>query len=101
MSPVPLTVAQVARNMGLSRQGVQRIANELAADGLVRFETNPHHARAKLVVLTDEGRKSYDQARARQGPWAERLAHGLADTDVLAAAAILRSIGERLEADRR
>ena len=52
LSPMPLSVAQIARNMGLTRQAVQRLANEMEADGLMRFAPNPHHQRAKLVVLT-------------------------------------------------
>jgi len=37
----PLPVAQISRNMGLSRQAVQRVANELAAGGFVAFADNP------------------------------------------------------------
>ena len=33
MSPVPLPVAHLARNMGLSRQAVQRVADELRRGG--------------------------------------------------------------------
>ena len=42
LSPVPLPVAHIARNMGLSRQAVQRVADLLAEKGLVRFAVNPH-----------------------------------------------------------
>ena len=59
LSPVPLSVAQIARNMGLTRQAVQRLANEMAADGLLRFAPNPHHQRAKLVVLTAAGKSAF------------------------------------------
>ncbi len=34
----PQTVAWIARAIGLKRQGVQRIANELAAEGYVRID---------------------------------------------------------------
>src|SRR5215208_6750807 len=69
MSPMPLPVSHIARNMGLTRQTVQRTANELEADGFVRFAPNPHHQRAKLVLLTDLGRTTYEKARRRQRPW--------------------------------
>src|ERR1700722_13152844 len=55
LSPAPLPVAHIARNMGLTRQSVQRIVDLLVDKELVRFEANPHHQRAKLVVLTDRG----------------------------------------------
>src|SRR6266446_7206276 len=73
LSPVPLPVAHIARNMGLSRQAVQRLANEMARDGLVRFVANPHHRRARLVLLTARGKAAYDAAMRRQEPWASRL----------------------------
>jgi hypothetical protein len=41
--------------MGLTRQAVQRLANEMEQDGLVRFGPNPYHRRAKLVFLTSCG----------------------------------------------
>lgn len=50
MSRVPLPVSHIARTMGLSRQGVQRVADELEARGIVRFAPNPHHRRARLVL---------------------------------------------------
>src|SRR3954453_2855307 len=85
MSPVPLTVAHIARNMGLSRQGVQRIANELEAKRIVRFAPNPHNQRAKLVLLTEHGRTLYEAAAARQSPWVSALADGLSARDIEAA----------------
>ena len=73
LSPVALPVAHIARNMGLSRQSVQRVADLLAEKGLVRFETNPHHQRAKLVVLTiPKGSVAVKAAEERQRPWAAR-----------------------------
>lgn len=58
----PQPVAWLARDLGAYRQNVQRIANDLAAEGLVETAPNPHHRRAHLIVLTDKGRKAYDAA---------------------------------------
>src|ERR1700733_7733215 len=52
----PQPVAWIARDLGGNRQNVQRIVNDLHKDGLVEFETNPHHRRAQLVVLTEKGK---------------------------------------------
>jgi DNA-binding MarR family transcriptional regulator len=52
----PITVAQIARRMGLARQGVQRIVNELVKLGILCFETNIDHKRAPLVSISDAGR---------------------------------------------
>jgi DNA-binding MarR family transcriptional regulator len=98
MSPVPLPVSHIARNMGLTRQTVQRTANELEVQGLVRFAPNPHHQRAKLVLLTEQGRETYEEARRRQSPWAEALSDGLIAKEIEAATAVLRSVRQKLEA---
>lgn len=97
LSPVPLPVAHIARNMGLTRQAVQRLANEMERDGLVRFAPNPHHQRAKLVLLTPRGKSAYDLATKRQEPWASSLANGLSIKQINAATATLRAIRQRLE----
>ena len=105
LSPVPLPVAHLARNMGLSRQAVQRLANEMTADGLVRFAENPHHQRAKLVLLTARGQEAYDAAMARQRPWARKLGKGLSISEVEVAIAVLRhmrqSLGDNSQSEAR
>ncbi len=95
----PRPVAQIARNMGLTRQAVQRIVNELAATGLVGFAANPNHRRAKLVVLTASGRDAYRAATDSQIPWSNGLAAGLDPGAVRAAVAVMRTLRQRLEAD--
>jgi DNA-binding MarR family transcriptional regulator len=51
----PLTVPQVARRLGVSRQHILRLANELTADGLVEPIANPDHKTSPLLRLTPEG----------------------------------------------
>jgi DNA-binding MarR family transcriptional regulator len=97
LSPVPLPVAAIARNMGLTRQAVQPVANDLEQVGFVRFAPNPHHQRAKLVVLTASGTAAYRAAVARQVPWANRIAAGLDPRRIKAARTILRTIAQRLD----
>ncbi len=50
------TVPQAARRLGVTRQAVQRVANELVAGGLVDLDENPDHRTSPLLRLTDEGR---------------------------------------------
>jgi DNA-binding MarR family transcriptional regulator len=98
LSPVPLPVAHLARNMGLARQSVQRLANEMERDGLLRFGTNPHHQRARLVLLTPRGKAAYARAMALQGPWAKSLMDGLSVRQIEAATKVLRTIRAQLDA---
>jgi DNA-binding MarR family transcriptional regulator len=93
----PLPVASIARNMGLTRQAVQRVVNELARMGLVQFTVNPHHRRAKLVRLTEEGRNAYRAATDRQVPWANSLAANLNEDAIDTALAVARTLIWQLE----
>ncbi|MBK5960293.1 MarR family transcriptional regulator [Rhodoplanes elegans] len=96
-------VAHIARDMGLTRQSVQRVVDVMAAEGLVGFAANPHHRRAKLVVLSAHGRATYDAAILRHVGWSNGLADGLiADglsaDDIVGATAVMRTLVARLEA---
>lgn len=97
LSPSPQPVARLARTMGLSRQAVQRIVDELAAAGVVTFAHNPHHRRAKLVVLTEAGKRLYRATEQRQVPWINVLGAGLDPKEIAAASRVLASLRDRLE----
>lgn len=51
----PQSVASAARRLGLTRQSVQRVANDLLSDGLATATPDPTDARAPLFALTSEG----------------------------------------------
>jgi DNA-binding MarR family transcriptional regulator len=93
----PLSVAQIARDMGLTRQSVQRLANVVAAEGIVSFAENPAHKRAKLVQLTPRGRAMLDRISRIQVDWARQTTDGLTPEELQSASATLRSIRQRLE----
>lgn len=93
----PEPVAWLARNLGANRQNVQRIVNDLERDGLVVFETNPHHRRAQLVVLTDKGRQVYDAAGRLQVPWVNGLSDGLSVKEIEIAHRVIGALRDRLE----
>jgi DNA-binding MarR family transcriptional regulator len=99
LSPVPLPVGHIARNMGLARQSVQRLVNEMSADELLRLGPNPHHQRAKLVLLTARGEAAYRATISRQQPWAAKLAAKLPPNAIEAATDILRTLRRRLDGD--
>ena len=90
-------VAWLARDMGGNRQNVQRIVNDLQKMGLVTLEVNPHHRRASLVVLTDKGRQTYDEASRLQAPWANRLSENLAIKDIDTTRRVVAALRKKLE----
>lgn len=67
------TVARMARSIGLRRQGVQRIVNELEQEGFVRLIDNPDHKRARLVQPTAAGSAALDAVSRRYDGWADQL----------------------------
>jgi len=73
----PLSVVDIARQMGLSRQNVQRIANRLEKDGFVHTSPNPAHRRSKLYLLTPLGSETMQEVAKRQEIWANRLAQNI------------------------
>jgi DNA-binding MarR family transcriptional regulator len=73
----PLSVAGVAREMGMARQSVQRIADLLVERGLAEYRDNPVHARAKLVVVTEAGLDAVRQITPAHAAAAKRLVEAL------------------------
>lgn len=98
-TPVPLPVASIARNIGLTRQGVRQVVAELVKSGFARLQPNPHHRRANLVVLTPEGHAVHGVAKERWDRWICELVDGMADIDLRTAAGLLQTMLERLGPD--
>ena len=96
----PLTVATIAREMGLARQSVQRTTDALAEDRVVEFLDNPAHRRAKLVRLSAQGQEVLGEISRRQVAWTNGLAEALpfGERRIREALEVLRLL--RLELER-
>lgn len=77
-----LTVPQIAEMRPTSRQRMQRLADELAAEGLVEFIDNPKHRRSKLVQLTRKGDVRYSELNARLLEIASTMGGALSEADI-------------------
>jgi DNA-binding MarR family transcriptional regulator len=95
----PLAVAQIARNMGLARQNVQRLADVLQEEGFVAYTPNPDHQRAKLVCLTDRGQRAMRQLARRQALWANRIASTTGAGEVQTALSLVKNLRARIQTD--
>jgi DNA-binding MarR family transcriptional regulator len=73
VSKHPKTVAEIARTLRQSRQGVQKVADALAEDGLSLYVDNPSDRRAKILGLTGQGKAVLSGIQTRQCAWADRL----------------------------
>jgi DNA-binding MarR family transcriptional regulator len=96
LAGLPLTVPQIARRMGLTRQSVQASVNRLLEGGLVEADENPDHRRSRLIRLTNIGRAKYAQLDRRQVRWINELAAGLKTSELSTAARILEELTNRL-----
>jgi DNA-binding MarR family transcriptional regulator len=95
----PRTVAEVGRQMGMTRQGVQRIADLLTQHGLAEYRPNPAHRRAKLLACSEAGYFAIRQIALAQHPWADRIAAQVGADDLNEALTTMRRLISVLEAD--
>ena len=94
----PLTVPQIAQMRPTSRQRMQRLADELAAEGLVRFIDNPKHRRSKLVHLTPKGDARYRELNARLFSVASTMGVALRESDLRKTTEIVRHLSDDVRA---
>jgi DNA-binding MarR family transcriptional regulator len=94
----PLTVPQIAKMRPTSRQRMQRLADELAAEGLVEFIDNPKHRRSKLVRLTPKGDARYRELDARLLSIASTMGVALSEADIRKTIEIVRQMSDDVKA---
>jgi len=90
----PLTVPQIAQMRPTSRQRMQRLADELAADGLVEFVDNPRHRRSKLVRMTSRGDARYREWSARFLAIASTMGADVSEADIRTTTEIVRRLSD-------
>jgi DNA-binding MarR family transcriptional regulator len=83
------TVPQVARRLGVTRQSVQRVANLLAAEGLIESVANPDNARSPLFRLSNRGEVVLTTITRAADPWLRRVGEELSLEDLQRARAAL------------
>src|SRR5215210_132338 len=94
----PLTVPQIAQMRPTSRQRMQRLADELADEGLVKFIDNPSHRRSKLVRLTRKGDARYRELSARLLAIASTMGTELSEAEIRRTTEIVRQLSDDVKA---
>jgi DNA-binding MarR family transcriptional regulator len=95
----PRTVAEVSRRMGVSRQGVLRIADLLVERGLAEYRTNPAHRRAQLLACTEAGYWAIRQISLVTHPWSDQIGEQVGAAELRSALATMQRLVEVLEAE--
>jgi DNA-binding MarR family transcriptional regulator len=75
------------------------LLEEVHKQGLVAFQSNPHHRRAQLIVLTDNGKQTFDAAMRLQAPWINSLAEGLLMKDIQTFHGVIIALRQKLESN--
>ncbi len=91
----PMTVPQMGRAQAISRQFVQRMVNDAAAQGLVEAVPNPAHRRSSLIRPTEKGSAVISAVLEREHLLLRKVGGGLTDAEVTSC---LRVLGELLTA---
>lgn len=61
-----MPAAHIAKDIGLTRQNVNRLIQEMIKDGFLEAKENPYHQRAKLINMTQKGAYLYDEVKRRR-----------------------------------
>jgi len=96
LQDAPLSMAQIARNMGRTRQSVRRSAYRLKDRGLVVFLENPDHQRAKLIELTQKGRDVLEKINQIQIEMVNEASSEFNEKELYDAVEILRRLGKKI-----
>jgi DNA-binding MarR family transcriptional regulator len=94
----PRTVAGIARRMGMTRQGVQRVADLLVTRELAEYRENPAHRRAKLLACTDAGYWAVRRIALVTHPWSNEVAEHVGADELRACLEVMQRLGEVLDA---
>lgn len=94
-----VSVSQVARRRGLSRQSVRESVARLERDGLVRRVPDPDDARAPRLALTSRARAALDQLQPVRVEWASQIADSVGARELDTTLATLRTIRGILQAN--
>lgn len=97
----PQTVAEISRRMGVTRQGVLRVADLLVERGLAEYRTNPAHRRAQLLACTEAGYWAIRQISVETHPWSDRVGSKVGATQLSSALETMQRLVEVLENDAR
>jgi DNA-binding MarR family transcriptional regulator len=90
----PQSVAQIARARPVARQAVQRMADALAAEGLIEWIDNPTHKRAKLARLTPAGEALLGSIQETLRSAAERIAARFDERTLNSTLRLIRAVRE-------
>jgi DNA-binding MarR family transcriptional regulator len=98
-SPDGLPVPHIARKLGMTRQGVQRLADRMQGLGFIGFGDNEHHSKSPRAVLTQKGREAFREGRAMEADFGRRMMTVLSDEEVRSTGRVLDKLVAHFRVD--
>jgi DNA-binding MarR family transcriptional regulator len=98
------SVPRIADRLGVTRQNVQRVADDLVESGMASFEENEHHRRSPFLMPTKAGIATLKLLTAAIRDFDAKLATAVGPTKLVQAGDTLRQIRDalrRMERDAR
>lgn len=96
----PMSVPQLARHRGVTRQHVQKLVDSLTEEGLVEFAPNPAHRRSDLVRLTADGERAVRDNNRREAILVKEFTPDVDPESLEIAYDIIHRVRLFLESDR-
>lgn len=93
----PLSAPQIAKSMGITRQGAQKQLNKLVEKNLLEQRHNPRHERSPIYALTENGNRTFAKAMALESFWATALSADLPLEDLQKTLQTLNALHCRLD----
>lgn len=97
----PATVPAIADRLGVTRQAIQRVADELVVLHLVERRPNPKHVRSPLHRITPEGRRRLDRLDEQAVAPRARATAAVSTEELAAARTALRAVIDGLRSAAR
>ena len=89
----PMTVSDLAARLEISKQGAAQIVEDMERRGYVERRPDPDDGRARLIQLSDRGRRALATAHRFHRDFERRLAARLGAEPVATLRAMLEAIG--------
>lgn len=94
---MPQTVPQLARDIGQSRQSVQRIADILVKERLAVYKPHPSDKRTRLLELTSDGEATLAAIYERYNAWLQQIVSHFDMSELIKVTHRLKAIEQDLQ----
>jgi DNA-binding MarR family transcriptional regulator len=93
------SVSEIARATDYTRQSIQRLADNLVAEGLATYKPDPHDRRKQTITLTPQGTTLLHEMESDFDRWSKRLVNKLGEQNITQTIEHLHELKRVLDTD--